>query len=56
MAGEQAKLDTAKKNSEMTAGEVLTSQTELNTASLKLNMAMAWLQMAMGLTTKLSGR
>jgi hypothetical protein len=36
--------------------ETLAGQQALNAESLKLNLAMAWLQMAMALTGKLSGR
>lgn len=36
--------------------EAIAAQIALNGESLRLNTAMAWLQMAMGMSTKLSGR
>ena len=42
--------------SKAASAEALAAQVRLNAESLRLNTAMAWLQMAMGLSTKLSGR
>jgi hypothetical protein len=52
----QGDLASAEADAAKTAQQTLAAQTRLNAASLQLNMSMAWLQMAMGMTGKLSGR
>jgi len=46
----------AEATSKAASEAALAAQVALNAESLRLNTAMAWLQMAMGLSTKLSGR
>jgi hypothetical protein len=47
---------TQETDAKTSTAQTLEGQKQLNAESLKLNLAMAWLQMAMALTGKLSGR
>ena len=46
----------AKESSGTTANQAIDEQKKMNAESLRLNIAMGWLQMAMSMTGKVSGR
>ena len=47
---------TAKASGSNTTNSAIESQKAMNAESLRLNVAMGWLQMAMAMTGKISGR
>lgn len=46
----------AQHSSHSTSMDAIRAQKEMNAESLRLNTAMGWLQMAMSMTSKISGR
>lgn len=49
-------VSTSKASSTDTANSAIDEQKKMNAESLRLNIAMGWLQMAMSMTSKISGR
>ena len=56
MSGKTDGASTAQKSSASTANAAIDEQKKMNAESLRLNIAMGWLQMAMSMTSKISGR
>jgi len=56
MAKSKDAASTAQSSSAATANAAMEAQKAMNAESLRLNVAMGWLQMAMAMTGKISGR